>query len=50
MTRPKLNKQKKTLSLRPETNKKLEFWSLKNNKTHSEAVDIAVEMLVGKYL
>lgn len=46
MTRTKLNKGKKTLSLRPETNQKLEFWSIKNNRTQSEAVDD----LVGKYL
>lgn len=46
MTRPKLNKQKKNLSLRPETKKKLEFWSANNNQTESETV----EMLVGTYL
>lgn len=46
MGRKKLNKQKKTLSLRPETKKKLEFWSANNNQTDSETVD----NLVGKYL
>lgn len=44
--RIKIIKNKKTLSLRPEASEKLEFWSIKKNRTQSEII----EDLVGKYL